>query len=114
MILKVFQATVNHYKFLGIDRNIQINMTLVLSYFCLCQSLLTITTFFFVEADTFGEYTDSFYWCVTTLTMITLLSVIIWKKEKLFKLFDSFEKTIENRKYEIIGCVLMSTTDNIY
>lgn len=104
--MQIFQTTIKHYRLLGVyvpealEKNTRINITLILAYFFLCQFFLTTTTFLFDGAKTFGDYTDAFYWGCTSLTTITLLAIIIWKKEKLFSIFNSFQKTIENRKSE--------------
>lgn len=104
MSLKVFQTTVNHYRSLGVyisqafEKNSRINIKLVIAYFFLCQFFFTTGTFFFIGADTFGDYTDSLYWSATSLTTISLLSIIILKKKNLFNLFDGYEKTIAIRK----------------
>lgn len=54
--------------------------------------------FLFFEAQTFDEYTFAFNLVLTMSSFAFVLTILIWKKEKLFEFMTSFDTLIQNSK----------------
>lgn len=61
-------------------------------------SIITSGIFFFYEAKTLLEYSDSFYSFTTAIGTSVFFAVLVWKKSKIFALIGKYEATIEKRK----------------
>lgn len=84
-ILKTFGLTPNQSK---------TNEKLVMMWLILSLGTIAGVAFLAFEAKTFQEYTDGIYTTSAGIVITALFTTLIFKKEKLFKLIDSFEKII--------------------
>ena len=61
----------------------------------LCSALILSCTYFFLNANTFQEYAMSVYVSTTLMLGIGVYLIFIWKNQPIGKLFELFEKTID-------------------
>lgn len=54
--------------------------------------------FFFREANTFKEYTESIYISSVSLTLLSTNAFVIWKMENIFFFIDTWEEIVAKSK----------------
>lgn len=102
--MKIFQTTIKHYKWLGVsapqkfEKNQQINFKIVFALFFYFQNVASIIAYFLIKAKSFEEYIDSFFFILFALSLFIILLIIIWNKDRLFKLFDKLQKAMDKRE----------------
>lgn len=102
--VKLFQATQVYYKTLGIyptepNQKISYNVTTVCILLTMVVDFLSTATYFFVEAETIQEYSDSFYVASSAFNFIVCFCVSIWKMPKILQLIAKYEEFAQRRKY---------------
>lgn len=58
--------------------------------------------YMFSEAKTMTQFSDCFYVLMTSMACICGAMILVWKRAKIFELFDNFENEIEKRKFFLI------------
>lgn len=105
-IMKLFQLHRKYFSFIGIEplQPFQKNQKLIVLWrrllvfipFIACAILSS--AFLGYKAKTLEEYSDSFYFSISMVHMCTILTVLVCKAARLFKLIEDIEKLIEQRK----------------
>lgn len=67
-------------------------------FFSFVWGLFWITCFVIIEAETFEEYSESFYALSTLLANVTSPIILLEKSAKILKLIDHLENVIEERE----------------
>lgn len=104
--MKIFQFFRKSFAFLGVEplqafeKNHSMIMLLKkLPAFMLCTIWLICSVVFIgYAAKTIDDYADAFYMSVTLTIIILQFTIIIWKTDNLFKLFEDFENIVKKRK----------------
>lgn len=102
--IKLFQSTIVYYKALGIcptkpnqifsfdHRSICILLTLLVDF-------LSTATFFFFKAETYQEYSDSFYVSSSAFNFIVCFAINFWKMSNILKLIEKYEEFYQKSKF---------------
>ena len=94
--MKIFQSTVKFLTAVGITQKSRpLNARSFMALTAIGITVILICAFFFLEAKTFKEYTDSIYMCSVTIALFSTFSFAIWKKENIFLFIEGWEKIVE-------------------
>lgn len=80
-------------------------------YLFLIQFTISVHLFLIFQAETFREYADSFFMCMSTIFVFVCFMVTLWKQKNIFDLIDDFEDIIERRRMKIFS---ISWKDSYY
>lgn len=58
-----------------------------------------VVIFFFCEAETLNEYSDSVYGITTSSFVALNIFIMSWKTSVIYQLIENFESVIQTRKY---------------
>ena len=95
--MHLFETTKKNIALLGIDSTESANPSsrkTVLGFLILGLSLTFNFLFLILEANTFGEYTQSSYMVSAAVSMLLMYSYVIFKEEKFFKFMKRCENTL--------------------
>lgn len=104
--MKICQLLRKHWVDLGVEpfQSLQKDHSMIMfcrrlwAFIFLITFLTLSTAFLLYESKAPGEYVDSFYASATLILILTILTITLWKMEKLFELIESVENLIEQRK----------------
>lgn len=101
--IKIFQSLQKHLAMSGISSEMALqpnpfNRRISMSLIVLCMGVIFIFKFFFFEAKTMIEYTQSSYMGSVSVVIIFLLFILILKVKKLFEFFNDFENLVNTSK----------------
>lgn len=102
--MKIFHSIQRYYGLLGVnlsqafqEGSFDVTKYGVILFMCICFT--SSAAYFMFEATIFRQYAECFYACVTMLTNLFNLAVIIWKIPKILKLINDLECVIQKRKF---------------
>lgn len=81
-----------------------INWKSLQAIFLICLAFYCSCAYFFLEANTFEEYTSSAYVSMTLMLIIALYLIFIWKNQSMAQLLHNVEKIVNERENEIFRC----------
>lgn len=99
--MKLFQATQKFYEVCGIvnqpkDRQ---NLRIVVFLLFKCSFFVSLIATFFFKSTSFEEYIDTFCLLVTIVTAFVNILECVWKRTKMFKFIEQWEKLIEKSNF---------------
>lgn len=111
--MEPFQSVRKTLTILGINQNGSAFIDKVLiAYYVYCSSTILSCVFFFTEAESFREYTDSIYTLTANIAVTFCFTYIIIEMDQLFQYIEDCRKIVYNRKWKlwfISGRYLKST-----
>lgn len=75
------------------------NLTNSLVLISTVQLFISSSVFFVFKAEAIGDRADSFYMSISHLLGVWHAAVTIWRSPQMFKLFETFERFIDARKF---------------
>lgn len=93
--MKILRTVQKNFAFFGIGPNqLKFNKRLVITWLILSLATIAGAMFIAFEAKTFQEYTTDLYTASGGAIITAILTILIVKMEKLFKLIDDIQQTI--------------------
>lgn len=98
--MKLFESIQVCFAFLGIkpSQKYPFNATNLVILTILAQFAVGTTAFIFYDAENFKQIADAFYPASTAISATSNFFYIICNSSKIYKLIESYEKTIQNSK----------------
>lgn len=116
--MKIFQSIQNSLKMLGIYRPMvfqqfhRLNRKNVGLLAYLGVFFLAAVLYIVFEAETFNEYSESFFSVAVGLVVLILLILAILKASEIFELIDNYENVIGHREYNGFACIAQYAIEN--
>lgn len=97
--MEPFQSVEKTMTTLGINRNRYAFIDRVLiAFYVFCSSSILSCVFFFAEAESFREYTDSIYTLTADIAVTFCFAYIVMNMDQLFQYIDDSRKMVYCRK----------------
>lgn len=105
MKIKILTSTQKHLAFLGIistqsSHKHPFNLRNVLVSMMFCAGAVSSSIFLIYKADTFMDFSTSFYTTSEMFINSAFFSVFVWKMPRFFELIETLENVIQKSEYE--------------